>query len=317
MTPSTEPTGSGTAAATIIDGRAMADELREDLANKIAASGNRPPGLATLLVGDVYTAMAYERRLGRLAEDLGCHYDNQHLPADSELAEVLATIGRLNADPRISGIIVLRPLPDHIPEESLYRRLDPLKDVEAVHPWNAGLVALGEPRFVPSTPSAAFYMLDRYLADSGRDPSSFYEKSTIVLVGRSNNVGKPGLWLGLERHATVISCDRWCDEHGRLRHYTRQGDVLIVAAGVPGLITGDDVRDGVIAIDIGINAVTDPETDRVRLVGDLDFGSVLERAEAVSPVPGGVGPITDVWLLANTLKAAGLPRWVHELGQPR
>ncbi|SVA71325.1 uncharacterized protein METZ01_LOCUS124179, partial [marine metagenome] len=94
----------------------MADELREDLANKIAASGNRPPGLATLLVGDVYTAMAYERRLGRLAEDLGCHYDNQHLPADSELAEVLATIGRLNADPRISGIIVLRPLPDHIPE---------------------------------------------------------------------------------------------------------------------------------------------------------------------------------------------------------
>ena len=110
MTPSTEPTGSGTAAATIIDGRAMADELREDLANKIAASGNRPPGLATLLVGDVYTAMAYERRLGRLAEDLGCHYANQHLPADSELAEVLATIGRLNADPRISGIIVLRPL---------------------------------------------------------------------------------------------------------------------------------------------------------------------------------------------------------------
>ena len=138
-----------------------------------------------------------------------------------------------------------------------------------------------------------------------------------MLVGRSNNVGKPGLWLGLERHATVISCDRWCAEHGRLRDYTRQGDVVIVAAGVPGLITGDDVRDGVIAIEIGINAVTDPETKLVRLVGDLDFGSVVERAEAVSPVPGGVGPITHGWLLANTLTAAGLPRWVHELGQPR
>ena len=303
--------------ATVIDGRAMADELREELAAQISRSGTRPPGLATLMVGDVYTAAAYERRICKLATDLGCHYDNRHLPGDVDLAEVLATIGRLNADPRVSGIIILRPLPEHIPEATLYRRLDPLKDVEAVHPWNAGLVALGEPRFVPSTPSAAFHMLDRYLADSGRDPAQFYAESTIVLIGRSNNVGKPGLWLGLERHATVVTCDRWCDEHGRLRKYSRQADVVIVAAGVPGLITGDDVRDGVIAIDIGINAVTDHETGRVRLVGDLDFESVATRAEAVSPVPGGVGPITDVWLLANTLKAAELPRWVHELGQPR
>jgi len=317
MSPEVAAPDSLSGGAKVIDGRAMANELRDELAAKISESGTRPPGLATLMVGDVYTAAAYERRIRRLATDLGCHYDNRHLPGDVDLAEVLATIGRLNADPRISGIIILRPLPEQIPEAALYRRLDPLKDVEAVHPWNAGLLALGEPRFVPSTPSAAFHMLDRYLADSGRDPAQFYAESTILLIGRSNNVGKPGLWLGLERHATVVSCDRWCDEHGRLRNYSRQADVVIVAAGVPGLITGDDVRDGVIAIDIGINAVTDDETGRVHLVGDLDFDSVSKRAEAVSPVPGGVGPITDVWLLANTLKAAELPRWVHELGQPR
>ena len=303
--------------ATVIDGGAIAAELLMSLREDIACSEHGAPGLGTVLVGDDYGAAAYERRLRHLAEGIGCHYDQRFLPADVELAEVLATLGALNADPRISGILILRPLPPQIPEEALYRRLDPLKDIEAVHPWNAGLVALGEPRFTPSTPAAAFHMLDRYLFDSGRKPSEFYEQSTIVWVGRSNNVGKPGMWLGLERHATVISCDRWCDEHGRMRHFARQADVLIVAAGVPNLIGADDVRDGVIAIDIGINPVTDPETGKVRLVGDLDYDGVASRAAAISPVPGGVGPITDVWLFANTVKAAGLPRWVHELGQPR
>jgi methylenetetrahydrofolate dehydrogenase (NADP+)/methenyltetrahydrofolate cyclohydrolase len=304
--------------ATVIDGRSMADDLHAELAARIAASGRAAPGLATMSVGDDYAAGAYERRLRRIAESLGCYYVHENLPADVEVAEAVATVGKLNADPRISGILILRPLPAHIPEERLYRRLDPLKDIEAVHPWNAGLVALGEPRFIPSTPAAAFHLLDRYLDESDHDRAEFYERSTILFVGRSNNVGKPGLWLGLERNASVISCHRSCAVNGRLQRFAPQADVIIVAAGVAGLITGDHVKEGVIAVDIGINPVTDPDTGKVRLVGDLDYDSVAAKAEAITPVPGGVGPITDVWLLRNTVKASELPSWtgVPQSGTP-
>jgi methylenetetrahydrofolate dehydrogenase (NADP+)/methenyltetrahydrofolate cyclohydrolase len=147
-------------------------------------------------------------------------------------------------------------------------------------------------------------MLDRYVEESGRDPQTFYNGLDLVLVGRSNNVGKPALWLGLARGATVISCHHFTSEAGRLVDHTLAADILVVAAGVPRLITGDMVKEGVIAIDVGINPMKDEESGKVRLVGDLDFESVAARAEAVSPVPGGVGPITDVWLLRNTLEAA-------------
>ena len=286
----------------------MARDLIDVLAPKVArlVETNELPGLATLLVGDDYASAVYERRLRHIAGELGCHYVNEHLPVDAHWADALAAVGKLNADPRISGILIMRPLPPQIHEETLYRTLDPAKDIESVHPHNVGLVALGEPRFTPSTPASAFHMLDRYLEDSGHDAKSFYESITIVMVGRSNNVGKPGLWLGLERNATVISCDHHTHAAGKLSHYTRQADVLIVAAGVPQLIGAEDVSEGAIVIDIGINPVTDPVTGKVRLVGDVDFDAVLNVAEAVSPVPGGVGPITDVWLLANTVGAAAL-----------
>jgi methylenetetrahydrofolate dehydrogenase (NADP+)/methenyltetrahydrofolate cyclohydrolase len=139
---------------------------------------------------------------------------------------------------------------------------------------------------------------------TGRDPATFYNGLDLVLVGRSNNVGKPALWLGLARGATVVSCHHFTSEAGRLAEHTLRADVLVVAAGVPGLVTGEMVKEGAIVVDVGINPVEDPETGTVRLVGDLDFESVVARAEAVTPVPGGVGPITDVWLLRNTATAA-------------
>lgn len=292
--------------ATVIDGNALADELHARLAEEVRdlRSIAVRPGLATLLVGEDYPAQAYERRVRRLADELDCHYVSEQLRADADLADVLATLGGLNADPRITGILVLRPLPPQVPEVDLYRILDPVKDIEAVTPVNAGLLAQGRPRFVPSTPASCFHMLDAYVRSTGRDPASFYDGLNLVLVGRSNNVGKPAVWLGLQRNATVISAHHHTHEAGRLADFTLMADILIVAVGVAGLVDGDMVREGVIAVDVGINPVRDEATGKVRLVGDLDFHGVAARAEAVSPVPGGVGPITDIWLLHNTVRAA-------------
>jgi methylenetetrahydrofolate dehydrogenase (NADP+) / methenyltetrahydrofolate cyclohydrolase len=292
--------------AHVIDGNRLAGRLRsvvERGASELAANGIRP-GLATVLVSEDYAAAAYERRLRRVAEELGCRYTSEVLAPDVEEADVLALVGKLNADPRVSGILILRPLPSQVPEADVYRTLDPYKDVEAVHPENAGLLALGQPRFTPSTPASVFYLLDSYVEESGRDPATFYNGLDLVLVGRSNNVGKPALWLGLARGATVVSAHHFTSAAGRLEEHTTRADILVVSAGVPGLVTGDMVRKGVIAIDVGINPVEDEKTGKVHLVGDLDFESVAAKAEAVSPVPGGVGPITDVWLLRNTVEAA-------------
>jgi methylenetetrahydrofolate dehydrogenase (NADP+)/methenyltetrahydrofolate cyclohydrolase len=292
--------------ARTIDGNQLADELRAEVDASVAelAAAGVKPGLATVLAGEDYAAQAYERRVRRLAEEIGCRYTSELLAPDVEEAEALAVVGKLNADPRVSGILILRPLPAQVPEEHLYETLHPLKDVEAVHPENAGLLALGEPRYTPSTPASVFYLLDRYVGETGRDPATFYNGLDLVLVGRSNNVGKPALWLGLARGATVVSCHRFTSQAGRLAEHTARADILIVAAGLPRLVTGDMVKEGVIAVDVGINPVEDPETGKVHLVGDIDFDSVAEKAEAVTPVPGGVGPITDVWLLRNTVEAA-------------
>ena len=288
-----------------MDGEAAAAALRDRLAAGIVARGGAgpPPGLATVLVGEDYAARAYERRLAHLARAIGCHYVGVRLPEDAEQAECLAAVGGLNADPRVSGILVLRPLPPQVSEVGLYRVLDPAKDIEAMHPLNAGLLALGRPRFVPSTPASCFFLLDRYLEASGRDPAAFYRRATVAVVGRSNNVGKPAALLALSRHATVVSCDEHTHRAGRLAALTRQAQVVVVAAGVPGLIDADHVAAGAIVVDVGINPVKDPESGRTRLVGDVDPVSVADRAEALSPVPGGVGPVTDVWLVYNAMLA--------------
>jgi methylenetetrahydrofolate dehydrogenase (NADP+)/methenyltetrahydrofolate cyclohydrolase len=187
----------------------------------------------------------------------------------------------------------------------VFAALPPLKDVEALHPLNAGLLSLGTPRFVPSTPASAFHMLDRYTASVGRDPAVAYDGVNLVLVGRSNNVGKPAAILGLQRNATVISAHRHTFDAGRLAEHTRDADILIVAVGVPKLIDRELVREGAIVIDIGINAISQADGS-VTLVGDVDTASVEPVVEAVSPVPGGVGPITDIWVLRNTVTAAWL-----------
>jgi methylenetetrahydrofolate dehydrogenase (NADP+)/methenyltetrahydrofolate cyclohydrolase len=290
-------------AATVIDGNALAAELSDRVGRdleQLKVTGS-VPGLATVLVGDDPAAAAYERHVTRLAERLGCEYTNERLPIGSEVADVLAVVGKLNADPRVTGILVLRPMPKGIAEPPINAALDPYKDVEAVHPENAGLLAQGRPRFVPSTPASCYYLLDAYLRSTDREPVAFYPGKTLVVVGRSDSVGKPAASLGLQRNATVVTCHSQTADLGA---FTRQADVLIVAAGVAGLVGGDMVKEGVIAIDVGIDPVEDPETGKVTFVGDIDFDSVAAKAEAITPVPGGVGPVTDVWLIGNAVSAA-------------
>jgi methylenetetrahydrofolate dehydrogenase (NADP+)/methenyltetrahydrofolate cyclohydrolase len=289
----------------VIDGNAIAERLRQRIAEELQVLrlSEIRPGLATVLIGESFDATAYERHVRRLAESLEYRYVCEHLPDDVELPDVIATIGKLNADPRITGILVLHPLPAHVPEAEVNSALDPLKDVEAVHPLNTGLLAQGRPRFLPSTPASCFYLLDEYADSAGYGHEAFYEGRTLVVVGRSNSVGKPAQMLGLQRNATVVTCH---SRTKRLEDHTRQADILIVAAGVRELVTGDMVKEGVVAVDVGIHAVKDPESGKTRMVGDLHFDSVAERAEAITPVPGGVGPITDVWLVGNALMAAAI-----------
>jgi methylenetetrahydrofolate dehydrogenase (NADP+) / methenyltetrahydrofolate cyclohydrolase len=286
----------------LIDGRAIAQEMKDALRGELEQLG-RSAGIATVLVGDDLAAQVYQRRIDRGAQELGIASLPVQMPSDSTLGQVIGKIAELDADPDISGILVLRPLPAHLSESRIYNALPVLKDVEALHPTNAGLLSLGMPRFIPSTPAAAFHMLDAHTRAMGRDPEIAYDGVDLVLVGRSNNVGKPAAILGLQRNATVISAHKHTADAGRLSAHTKHADVLIVAVGVPHVITADMVKEGAIVIDIGINATEGPD-GKVVLTGDVDTAAVEPIVEAVTPVPGGVGPITDVWLLRNTIHAA-------------
>jgi methylenetetrahydrofolate dehydrogenase (NADP+)/methenyltetrahydrofolate cyclohydrolase len=293
--------------AQLIDGRACARALREELAVDVAALRRDGVGigLATLAVGQEYGARAYERRLRRLAGELDVPYRHRALDGATTLPEVLAEVALLNADPAVSGILVLRPLPAHLDESVVFRAIDPTKDIESVHPENAGLLALGVPRFVPSTAASVFHLLDTWLDSVGEDRTDFYHRANIVVVGRSNNVGKPAISLGYARQATVQSVDEWADRTTGIGRHTRWADVLVVAAGKAGLIRAEHVSEGAVVIDVGINARTGPD-GVVHMVGDVDFASVAPRVRAITPVPGGVGPVTDVWLLRTTVTAARL-----------
>jgi methylenetetrahydrofolate dehydrogenase (NADP+)/methenyltetrahydrofolate cyclohydrolase len=293
--------------ARLIDGRACARELSAGLADRVARlrAAGRHPGLAVISPAGDHGATVYARRLRRLADELGIGYTAHPLAATSTQVDVLRVVARLNADPAVSGILVLRPLPPDIDEAAVFCALDPAKDVESVHPENLGLLALGVPRFVPSTPAAVFHLLDTWLDAEGEDRAAFYHRSRIVVVGRSNTVGKPAVALGHAREAAVESVDVWADRTRGLGRHTRWADVLVVAAGSPGLIRAEHVSPDAIVIDVGINAVTGPD-GRVRTVGDVDAASVAQRARALTPVPGGVGPVTDVWLLRSTVEAAAL-----------
>lgn len=292
--------------AEVIDGRRIARELKAEVAGEVKQlrdDGIRC-GLATVVVGDDFSAKVYERRLARLAGDLEVDYRPHLLGSTATQDEVLGLVDALNADSAINGVLILRPLPLHISEIQVFRALSPLKDIEAVHPENAGLLALGTPRYVPSTAASAFHVLDRWLDDAGEDRAEFYHRSLIVVVGRSNNVGKPAVSLAYDRQAAVESIDEWASRSHRLGWHTRRADVLIVAAGVPGLIQAEHIHEGAVVLDVGINLAPDPAGAAVQIVGDVDFDSVAPRARAITPVPGGIGPVTDVWLLRNTVLAA-------------
>ncbi|MEU4377253.1 bifunctional 5,10-methylenetetrahydrofolate dehydrogenase/5,10-methenyltetrahydrofolate cyclohydrolase [Pseudonocardia alni] len=293
--------------AHVIDGRACARALKASLTadvSRLTGQGLRL-GLATIMVGDDYSSGAYERRLRKLAEQVEVPYRHHRLSSDATQDEVVAVIEALNATPGVSGILVLRPLPAHVDEAAIFRAIDPAKDVEAVHPENAGLLALGIPRFVPSTAASVFHLLDSYLDSVGEDRADFYHRSLIVVVGRSNNVGKPAVSLGYERQATVQSVDEWADRTTGIGRHTRWADVLVVAAGKAGLVKAEHVSENAIVLDVGINPQVGSD-GAVRLVGDVDADSVGPRVRALTPVPGGVGPVTDVWLLRNTVAAAEL-----------
>ncbi|CAN5240721.1 bifunctional methylenetetrahydrofolate dehydrogenase/methenyltetrahydrofolate cyclohydrolase FolD [soil metagenome] len=298
--------------AHIIDGRGCARVLKQSVAYEVKQLGEDglQCGLATVMVGENYSATAYARRLRRVSNELEVPYWHHALPAEASQSDVTTVIDELNADPHVTGILVLRPLPSKVHEPDVFRALSPLKDIESVHPENAGLLALGTPRYVPSTAASIFHLLDSWLDSMGEDRTDFYHRSLIVVVGRSNNVGKPAVSLAYDRQAAVESVDEWASRTTGLGRHTRRADVLIVAAGRAGLIKAEHVNEGAVVIDVGINPVTDA-SGQTHMVGDVDYSTVSQRVRAITPVPGGVGPVTDVWLIRNTVAAArnlsGLP----------
>ena len=287
--------------AKIIDGKQMAEDIRGEVAVGVKAlvgSTGVVPGLAAVLVGDDPASAIYVRNKRRACEEAGIFSETFELAETTTQEELLALVAKLNADDRFHGILVQLPLPPHIAERTVILALDPGKDVDGLHPLNVGLLLQGEPRFVPATPAGVQEMLVR----SGNDP---WGKS-VVVVGRSNIVGKPLAALLMQKakgaNATVTVCHTGTPDIGAL---TRQADIVVAAMGRPRAITADMVRDGAVVIDVGINRIEDASRKSgSRLVGDVDFDAVSEKASAISPVPGGVGPMTIAMLLKSTLLAA-------------
>ncbi len=287
--------------ARLIDGNAIARDMRRDLAAEITALKTKGvvPGLAAVLVGDNPASATYVRMKGKACDEAGLYHDTITLPAETPEAELLALIDRLNADPRIHGILVQLPLPKQISTNHVLLHVDPRKDVDGFHPVNVGKVSTSDPTgFRPATPYGVQQLLLRSQVET--------KGAHAVIVGRSNIVGRPMAALLLQDgpggNATVTVC------HSRTRsipEITRQADILIVAIGQPEFVTGDMVRPGAVVIDVGVNRVSDPSTKTgYRLVGDVKFSEASQVAGAITPVPGGVGPMTITMLLYNTVQAA-------------
>ena len=282
----------------IISGPEVAGQIYDELRVRIEKlkSEGIMPGLAVILVGDDPASQVYVRNKGRKCEELGMRSETIVLPAETSEEELLSRIDALNKDPAIHGFLVQLPLPKHIDEDKVIQAIDPNKDVDGFHPVNVGNMLIGKPGFLPATPAGVQQMLVR----SGIETAGKH----VVVVGRSNIVGKPMASLMVQRGAdatvTVV--------HSRtkdLASITRQADILIVAIGKARFITADMVKDGAVVIDVGTNRIEDPTHPKgSRLVGDVDFDEVSKKASAITPVPGGVGPMTICMLMANTVKAA-------------
>ncbi len=286
--------------ATIISGVAIAKTIREELAADVATLSSRHglvPGLVTILVGEDPASQSYVAAKNKTAHAMGIHSEQITLPAETSEAELLRIVETCNRNPAVHGILVQLPLPRHINEAKVLFAIDPAKDVDGFHPVNAGKMMLGERCFLPCTPHGILELLQR----SGVETSG----AEVVVVGRSNIVGKPIANLMLQKrpggNATVTVC------HTRTRDmtaHTRRADILIVAAGVARMIKADQIKEGAVIIDVGVNRIGQTAAGKAILAGDVDFDDVVQKAGAITPVPGGVGPMTITMLMKNTLQAA-------------
>ena len=289
--------------ANILDGKALAEEIRGEVAMGVAEMQQKhgiTPGLAAVLVGDDPASAIYVRNKRRACDEVGMVSNTILLPTDSTNEQVLAQVQALNNDPRFHGILVQLPLPPQVDERLIMESLDPSKDVDGLHPFNVGKLVQGRADFVPGTPAG----IQQILLRNGHDPAG----ANVVVCGRSDIVGKPMAILLMQRadgaNATVTVC------HTRTKNMaeiTRQADILVAGIGSPNVITADMVKEGAVVIDVGINRIDDASRKSgYRLVGDVDFAAVSEKASAITPVPGGVGPMTIAMLLVNTLTATRL-----------
>ncbi len=287
--------------ARIIDGKQIADQIRSEVAQAVAQrvkAGKSCPGLATVLVGDDIGSHTYVRSKHKACLEAGIQSFGHELPADATQADVEKLVAELNADPQVHGILVQLPMPAHLDEESILKAISLEKDVDGFHPINIGRLAQKgrEPQFIPCTPAGVMVLLEREL------PS--LAGVNAVVLGRSNIVGMPVALLLVRANATVTIC------HSRSRdlpEIIRQADVLVTAVGRAEMVRGDWIKPGAIVIDVGINQKADDTRPKgYRLVGDVAFDEAVKVAQAITPVPGGVGPMTIAMLLKNTLKAADL-----------
>ncbi len=287
--------------AELIDGRAVAKKVRAEVADrakKLIARGIKP-GLAVVLVGEDPASVVYTTAKGKAAEEAGMYSLNVRLSADISQADLLARVDALNSDPTIHGILVQMPLPRHIDPDTVIRRIDPAKDVDGFHPVNVGKMLIGErDGFIPCTPAGIQVLLKECgISTPGKN---------CVVIGRSNIVGKPMAALMLQDNENANCTVTVCHRHtADLKAHTRAADILIVAAGKPRMVTADMVKPGAVVIDVGTNRVNDPSSKTgTRLQGDVDFEAVREVASKITPVPGGVGPMTIAMLMSNTVRAA-------------
>jgi methylenetetrahydrofolate dehydrogenase (NADP+)/methenyltetrahydrofolate cyclohydrolase len=287
--------------AHIIDGKKIAEEIKREVKSgveELKAAKGIIPGLAFILVGDSPASMSYVRSKGKACGEMGFHSVTDQYELTITEEEVLARIEELNSDPQIHGILVQLPLPSHINEKAVLEAIDPSKDVDGFHPVNVGRLVIGEEGLRPCTPAGIQELLIR----SGNDPSGKH----VVVVGRSNIVGKPIANILLQKqsgaNAVVTVAHAGAKDVSR---FTLDADILIAAIGKPEYVTGAMVREGVVVVDVGINRVEDRAAKNgYRIVGDVHFESVAKKAKAITPVPGGVGPMTIAMLMKNTLKAA-------------
>jgi methylenetetrahydrofolate dehydrogenase (NADP+)/methenyltetrahydrofolate cyclohydrolase len=292
--------------AELISGKEVSKTIRDELAQKIAALKTEKgvtPGLAVILVGEDPASVSYVTAKGKACEDLGIFEETYKMPADTTEETILAKVDELNNDPRFHGILVQLPLPKHVDEEKVLLRINPDKDVDGFHPMNVGKMVVGKSAFLPCTPHGIQELLMR----SGNDP----EGKHVVIVGRSNIVGKPMMNILVQKakgaNATVTVVHTRTKDMGAI---TKQADILIVAAGVPEMVKADMVKDGAVVIDVGVNRVgmkpskMDPSKMVADLRGDVEFDGVKEKASFITPVPGGVGPMTITMLMVNTYESA-------------